>query len=207
MKRTVFVGLIAAAVVSVVATFCLWPGVSPSKKTTGKDNVPVIAQVLGVRVGKDTMERLDKILGRGATCMGGHPRGGRAWFIKSQNVYVYADGFDYSRHGDCIIDTIQIGFKKDAMQIGPPYGQPMPTIPKVSVGNRRIGWLGSVLPGMSRKRTLVLTSSLPKPKASGRVLRWTMEGTYKTSSEKRKDNWTAELTFDRGVLVLIDIGS
>ena len=181
----------------------------PAKQPV-KDDIPAIAQILGIRVGKDTMETLEKRLGPGAVCVGGHPSGGRAWFIKGLNVYVYADGFDYSDDGR-LIDNLVIAETKEDARICPPYGQPMPPVPKVNPGKLPLGWLGRVLPGDYKAAVLNATTSLPSPKLQGHTLYWKAAGEFRDlpivnlRPGMERTNWYAKLTFKDGKVTVVEV--
>src|SRR4051794_29170076 len=59
-----------------------------------KTSVPAFADFAGVRVGLDTMQRLEKQLGPGKPVKGGHPLGGREWRTSRPRAIIYADGFN-----------------------------------------------------------------------------------------------------------------
>ncbi len=65
--------------------------------------IPPIARIVGVRVGYDSMEDLDRNLGSGVMMMGGHPHGARDWTLLPHGS-IDADGFDYSKRGRVIDD-------------------------------------------------------------------------------------------------------
>ncbi len=157
--------------------------------------IPPIAGLLGVGVGETTMEELERRFGPGAPCMGGHPHGGRAWYLESRKLYVYADAFAYTGRGDTIVDRIAVGLDPDAVGIDLSSETPKPRIPHISTSGGAIGWMGQVLPGQSIKTVLGSASHLPKPKRSADEISWTMPGRFETSDKSYKCNWNAELRF------------
>jgi len=190
--------VISAAVLLALLCLCGRAGPVPKKKQTLRARIPPIARVMQVQVGKDHIATLERLLGPGLPCMGGHPNGGRAWFIKSLKLYIYADGFDYDAQGR-IIDTIGLDFGAEP---------PSPKIPQVNLKLKAIGWLGTILPGMSKEAVLRLTKGLPKPKREGNSLRWAMSGTYVFFGSGRQmvescRRWTAKLTFEKNRLTAV----
>lgn len=173
---------------------------NPIKRTT-----PAIASILDVRVGEATIEAIEKKFGNGAPCMGGHPHGGRAWYLNKQHIWVFADGFDYDKTGERIIDHVRLGVAKADMDYDFSYENPKSAIPKVRVGSKTVGWLGHILPGMSKQDVLKLANGLPKSEAEGNNLTWSMRGTYTTYELTKSAVWTVELTFKKNILTLIDI--
>src|ERR1051326_2196822 len=64
--------------------------------------VPAFARVLGLRVGMDTLDRLERRLGKGRTVTGGHSNSGRSWKFRN-GLPLFADGFDLPRNGANVI--------------------------------------------------------------------------------------------------------
>jgi hypothetical protein len=185
------IALLSAIVVVTASGTCAVHIAKPSR--TAKPPVPAIARILGVTVGQTTIERLEKKLGPGAPCMGGHPHGGRAWYLKPCRIWVYADGFEYDKKGGRIIDDIQLGISKQKMRYSFTQETKKRSIPRVSARCKDAGWLGQVLPGMSRADVVKATVELPKPKAKGGKLMW-------SSGE-----WSAELTSEKDKLVVLEV--
>jgi hypothetical protein len=178
----------------------------PTGSTTKPEkNIPEIARILNVDVGRSTMPDLEKILGEGASCMGGHPYYGRAWYLSRQKLYIYADGFDYDKNGKLIINTIELGTHMQDLDIDFCNQQPKPVIPHVSISNRKIGWVGKVIPGQSSSIVSKHIKGLPKPVKNGDTLRWTMKGKYSTIVGVERRSWDATLTFEKSRLTTIDV--
>ena len=203
MKRIIS-GSIAVALALAIAVIAISAAFSKPKKLSAP-SVPRIAQILGARVGLDTVESLEKRLGEGAPCMGGHPHGGRAWYIKSYRCWVYADGFEYDGKGGRIVDSIGLCSSKEDMYDFD-YERPKPRIPQISVASSKsIGWLGAIVPGMTKRQVLKLTAGLPKPTAKGFTLVWSVRGTQRATDDVHPTEWTAELTFSRDKLSAIAV--
>jgi hypothetical protein len=206
MKRSIFAVVCVASAVFVGSGVVSRTASRPEKtRTASKTSVPIISQILGVRVGVDTVEMIERIIGPGAPCMGGHPHGGRAWYLKTHHVWVYADGFDYNKKGERVIDDIQLGLRKEDMRYDFNQEEPKPRISMVASENKSVGWLGSILPGMSRQTVVRLTQGLPKPKRSANKLIWSLRGTHETSEGIENAKWNAELTFDKNTVTTVEI--
>ena len=198
------ISFVAVAVLLIACTLSPENGVANQKKARAKNVVPDITQILGVKVGSNTIETLEKKFCPGAPCMGGHPHGGRAWYLVSQRIWIYADGFEYV-HAGRIIDSIQVGLRKKDMEYGFKYEEPYPVIPKVNISSKAIGWIGHILPGLTKQEVLKFAHNLPKPIATGDALIWSMEGTCRTMAGTEPAIWTAELTFKKNILTTIEI--
>lgn len=109
-------------------------------------SLPPIANLLGVRVGQDTIERLEHRFGKGYAYTGGHPGGARRWRIKGTYLFIDADGFDYDEHGGRIIDKIEINRE--------PLDKYNRSLPWASVSKRARRFLGSLRIGMHRGNVL-----------------------------------------------------
>jgi len=67
-------------------------------------SVPPFARALRVRLGIDTERQLERKIGRGEVCTGGHSNSGRVWWF-SNGLQLAADGFDL-RKNQYILDTL-----------------------------------------------------------------------------------------------------
>src|SRR5438552_480685 len=55
------------------------------------NSIPQASHFAGFEVGKSTMEEIERRLGKGKECDGGHPRCGRVWRIAGTRWLFYAD--------------------------------------------------------------------------------------------------------------------
>lgn len=76
MKSKFLYPIVAA---SIILLSILNPLPAKRAQATANAKLPSIARVLGITVGDSTVEALEKRLGDGAPCTGGHPHGGRVW--------------------------------------------------------------------------------------------------------------------------------
>ncbi len=178
-------------------------GVPAARAHAGADSIPRIARLAGATVGRDTIEAMQTRLGAGAFIPGQHPIGGRSWSLRKQGLIVTADGFSYNSRGR-IVDTL--GLSLDGRN---------PVRPAPS--SWRLAFLGTILPGMSRKDVMArLKGRLPPPA----VLRdtfwngkgqqefgWRMAGRTGRSAfgRARFTEWTTRLLFERDRLIEINI--
>jgi hypothetical protein len=139
IRKPVWIALAIGA--AVAFSWCAWSAVRQVRQASRL----CAGRVVSIRVGTNTVEDLEQILGPGAPCLGGHPNGGRVWFLKPQRVYIYVDGFDYVRNGE-LIDEIRVGHSRDDAWRGPCYGMPPPAIPKANARVSGIGWSLRALP-------------------------------------------------------------
>ena len=171
---------------------------------------PPIAHICGVTVGRNTMASLACRFGRGEPSIGGHAVGALSWDLKELGLDIYADGWNCGNYGagGLIIDHFSLSIDDNVKN------------PRIGAGEvRQLGLLGLILPGMTQTEVLrQLRDSLPKPKVvqdhfwtgPGRVaLGWRMVGRAVQDDQGKImcSEWNAELDFERGVLVEIDVQS
>jgi hypothetical protein len=166
-----------------------------------KENVPALARILGVRVGVDTIEKLEELLGPGAPCMGGHPHGGRIWKIKPTGWYIYADGFEYSDDGR-IIDGIGIS-KKPMSDFS--SETPKPRVPVITLARNRLGCIGGIVLGESIESVKRKLAELPKPTSRKGSLVWTARGQHYVNRDTSYKLWEMDVDFERGKVSAIGI--
>lgn len=193
------VALISAVALYVVAI------PPPARKPHRKHAAGDLSQILSIQVGQDTIEELEKRLGPGAPCMGGHPHGGRAWFLRDQKIWVYADGFEYHAKGGRIIDQVVLGSVKQDLPYDFDFESPKQSVPEVRTPRRPVGWMGRIVPGMSRARVLELTAHLPRPQVDGDTLVWSQPASSVGSMSQQA--LRAELAFDGGILTHLAIAT
>ncbi len=162
-----------------------------------RTSIPEFAQICGVRVGRDTMEHLENILGHGLPQIGGHAHGARFWRVPHAGCDVHADGFFYTERSRRVIDEISIyPLSRDAR------------IPVASFPRKQARFLGVVSLGMTREQVLrTLKSTLPVPEADDDTLTWKSAGFFRVSRSNGVINreWKAILHFESGVLSEIQI--
>ncbi len=166
----------------------------------GKDppmSVPAIARILGVRVGYNGQDALQHQFGKGLATLGGHPDGRKTWLTRKPLGYITTDGFNHNPEG-LALESLSWG-------LDPPMDK---KIPYVRALPRGAGWLGSIVPGMSRQQVAALTSRMPtKPILKPGRWIWREKGFVRPASTEYVvyTNWTAQLTFDKDVLTTIDV--
>lgn len=160
--------------------------------------IPEMARIMGIRVGFDTMERLERILGPGLPYTGGHPRGARQWRSKQTGWYINADGFDYNGVGR-VADQVSIsrqGFVDDKHT------------PVVNAPARTLRFMGVVSLDDARSAVLIkLRNRLPAPMVKGDSLVWHAAGHYEVAPFTQWNLWTAELSFRAGRLDTIQMSA
>ena len=186
----------------IVATAALLAGFSPAPVSDSlslshrahavasrRESIPTIARIAGIRVGLDSIERMQRMHGTFMAITGGHSGGGRVWDLSKFGLELHADGFEYSRRGR-VVDEVWLSS----------YGGPHRVLTGRSV--RRIGWLRAVVPGQSMLQVRRLTARLPKPRIRGDVWTWRATGFARTTSNATMPflDWTAKLTFRSGRL-------
>lgn len=162
--------------------------------------IPAIAQLAGVRVGFDSVERLEHLFGPGYAFTGGHPNGAREWRSRQTGWYINADGFDYNKRGERVLDTVSIGIT------GIIGGK---TAPSVFAPRQRLLFLGGITLGMTREQVRsALENRLPPPRVNGDSWVWEAKGfsppNPNNNGESKRD-WCAILTFATGRLAEITV--
>jgi hypothetical protein len=160
-------------------------------------SIPAIARLLGVRVGYNGQEALERQFGSGLAVTGGHPGGRKLWKTHHPSGSVETDGFSYNHEG-LVLETLSwtLGTIGD------------PKIPSVRRLPRHAGWLGMVYPGMTQAQVSELTAHrLPAPRKAGNVWTWKATGFVRPNrnNEDVYTTWTAKLTFGRQHLISIDL--
>jgi hypothetical protein len=159
--------------------------------------VPLIADLVGVQVGYNGQEALKRQFGEGLHTTGGHPGGFKNWYTRNPTGQIETDGFEHSREG-LVLEWLSWSLEPATD----------PRIPFVRQLPRRAGWLGVVYPGMTMKQVATLTAGkLPSPEKKGDTWTWTDEGFVRPGPTNIivYTNWTAELTFQNGLLLRIDL--
>ena len=165
-----------------------------------KTKVPEIAQFMGVRVGYDTIQRLERVLGPGLPMTGGHPHGARLWRVKGTNLQVYADGFNSFHRKGRVID--QIGLE----QTTGIHRSEDHEIPAISLSRRLMFLGGRITLGMTRPQVLkAIKGVLPWPFRSGDTWYWERKGHVFVQASETKKKWVAQLTFKKGKVAEIRV--
>lgn len=155
--------------------------------------VPQMARLIGVRVGYDTLEKLEARLGHGLAVTGGHPMGAREWRSRQTGWIIHADAFDTSDKG-MVLDELIIRF--------PDVSDRVASLPSVNLSRRRLGLFGVVFPGMTRAEVLhAIRGRLPAPTVKENRWSWTESGF--ASLADREDYhvayriWKAAIVFEK----------
>lgn len=151
--------------------------------------VPKIARILGIRVGYNGRDVLERRFGKGKYSVSGHPNGGETWRVLSPQSVIETDGFAMNAEGE-VIESLSWGLEKSEK-----------SIPAVRRLSRRSGWMGKVKLGMTMQQVERLTRKiLPPPTKKGDVWTWKARGYVRPSNpngEAPFEVWTATLTFAR----------
>lgn len=86
--------------------------------STAAPDVPAIGRIFNLRVGVDTIEMMERRLGKGEPFTGGHPHGGRSWIDPRTGWTISAAGFEYSPDRGRIIDS-GVSLESDSYFGGP----------------------------------------------------------------------------------------
>lgn|GEM_PF-6092592 len=188
---------------------------SSGECSTRHSNIPVIAHIAGLVVGRDTIETLSsRFRNKGMPVPGQHPIGARTWYVRNLHLILGADGFYYNSRG-LIVDTFSLSMEDP---LTPEDMKANSDIQKMSVCSPpiKLAFMG-VLPGMTKNQVLKrLAKRLSPPtnlqdvdwRGNGRdVLGWHMAGTAACDiyGKHRFTFWNAKLFFDHGKLVEIDV--
>jgi hypothetical protein len=165
----------------------------PASSLSAKSSVPDLASICGVQVGVDFMGALEKRIGPGQPCLGGHSHSGRCWHAFAADGDIYADGFYYPDHSphevrdDWVIDEF-------SLTAGPPDY----FAPSAEISRKRASFMGVVSLGMTKTETLrLLKDRLPPPKIDGSALVWAANGFHRINrtNDCVVRAWSAKLTF------------
>lgn len=85
------------------------------------------------------------------------------------------------------------------------YERPKPVIPKVNTSDKTIGWLGGIMPGMTKKQVLQMTQRLSAAKVKGNTITWTMPGPGSFRGSTKTAVWTARLMFKKDILTVLEV--
>jgi hypothetical protein len=183
----------------------LWTAFAAPAVADPKTSIPAFADFAGVRVGLDTIQRLEKRLGPGRPTTGGHPHGAREWRISRPRAILYADGFNsfdragVSYRGERQIDSLSIIRRHERS-----------ALPLANVDADRVKFMGRVGLGTSRRHVLKsLAALLPPPESVGDDLIWKSKGFVRVSTVNnyRTTAWEARLHFQNGTLDEIQISA
>ena len=88
----------------------------PRRSDCQANGFPSFACILGVRLGRDTEADLERRIGKGVVCTGGHSNSGRGWsFHRARGgLGLYTDGFDL-RNDRYILDTVRLSDWRGAL--------------------------------------------------------------------------------------------
>ncbi|MGV3618107.1 MAG: hypothetical protein ACO1SV_22505 [Fimbriimonas sp.] len=156
-------------------------------------SVPPIGRVFGVRNNVDTVEMLERRIGRGFASVGGHPRSARSWQDPKQGWIIWTDGFEHAQNGR-YIEGIQL--------LALDEKSPLPIARHPSYG-----LLAQIRPGMDRQG---VKKALRGQGGAWRGNVFSQTGrariTHLTNDEVENfTRWVAEFRFDRDRLVQIDL--
>lgn len=166
---------------------------SAPKNGKPKTSVPAIALVLGVRVGWNGQERLERRFGSGVRSIGGHSGGVETWRTQSPVGKIVTEGFNYNDEGE-VLETIEWTLGKAAGSI--PLARRLP---------QSSGWLGIISLGMTERQItqLLRDKHLPQPQKSEGNWTWVQKGYVQLREFVVYRTWTAALGFENGRLTSI----
>jgi hypothetical protein len=166
-------------------------------------SIPAFAELCGVQVGYDTIQTMERQIGRGLPTIGGHPRGGRAWQVRGARCSIYADAFHWTDrpHSDQgkVLDQLSLGVNSDAGEL------PVAHLPR-----KQTRFMGVVALGMTKSEVLrLLRGKLPPPIDANGELVWEATGFVRVSRLNHDTNtkWRATLRFEGDRLAEIEIRS
>jgi hypothetical protein len=161
--------------------------------------IPPIARLAGFCVGVDTIEAMERRLGRGEALPGGHPNGARSWWLRGGLWHIWCDGFDYHDDGSGrVVDSLSLDEQSFS---GPGAAPKSERRPLARASRKPLGWMGVVIPGMTVQQVLqAIKGRLPPPQVKGSVWRWEETGFVRVSMIRNETftDWTAEVAFVRG---------
>ena len=154
-----------------------------------KSGVPAFVNALGLKPGRSTERDLERKIGAGEVCIGGHSNSGREWFFRN-GLVLYADGFDGDGRGDSLfIDSLV--FKN----WNGPLGE---TLELKKYG---FGLWGKLRVGMSQAECLqILPGSTPTLTTTQDEITWEQRGLGRRYEKKATFVYDAILRFSGGKL-------
>jgi len=163
---------------------------STPEKSKPQTSVPVIARILGVRVGWNGQERLERRFGKGVRSIGGHPLGVETWRTRHPVGKVVTEGFEHNGEGE-VLETIEWTLGKADASI--PLARRLP---------QASGWLGTISLGMTERQIarLVRDKHLPAPTKAEGNWTWVQKGYVQLREFVVYRTWTAALGFENGKL-------
>ena len=175
----------------------LSPSATAQKAKVPRTSVPKIARLLGVRVGYNGQDALERTLGEGARFVSGHPNGREIWRVRSPRSVIETDGFNINRES---LVLEELSWTLAGAEKSFPVAKRLP---------RRSGWMGTISLGATKQDVERLTYNiLPPPKKKGDKWTWQAKGFVKPALAQAQDAyrlWTAALTFRENHLVSIDL--
>jgi hypothetical protein len=170
----------------------------PENSAEPPTSVPAIARILGVRVGWNGQERLERQFGAGVRSVSGHPNGAERWYTRRPEGDICTDGFSLNKEGE-VLESIWWHLNEHTAQDAP-FVRRLP---------RHAGWLGVIYPGMTERQVarLIAGKKLPHPKKAGGVWTWMAKGYVRPNPVNYDvyDSWTARLEFRQGRLASIEV--
>ncbi len=156
---------------------------------------PEFVRVLKVDLGKDTVSKLERKIGKGFVTIGGHSDSGRSWGY-SNGLHLHSDAFYFNQNNHAILDELvfldwngRLGDTKELKKYG-------------------FGIWGKLKRGMTQTECLkLLPKSLPKPVIKAEDISWRkhLRGVFR----KQKGNFQYEalLRFNKGKLYSLILSS
>jgi hypothetical protein len=191
----------------IVLSYALFGPLQSSQPHDPPTIVPQIARIAGIRVGYNTMEEMEQLLGKGMMFRGSHPNGGREWRLRGTPWYIdstFLDYYDQPRQhvdGSLLLNDVSLSTKRDSIDSDPVLSRRTTRRTR-----RKLGWLGIISPGVSQAFVLrAIHGKLPLPQRSGEKWTWIARGFVRLRAHQTYNTWTATLTFHRGRLAEIDV--
>ena len=174
-----------------------YTSISANKPQSHIISIPDIARILGLRVGWNGQERLERWFGKGLRTVSGHSGGRESWRTRSPNCYIETDGFCHNNEGE-VLEYVSWGLDPSD-DTKTPFIRHWP---------HRRGWLGVIIPGMSMNQVSRLTANkLPPPIKKDNKWIWVAES-YNRPNPHNQDiftMWTAHLSFHNKILSDIEV--
>ena len=153
-----------------------------------KSGVPSFVRALGLKPGTSTERDLERRIGAGEVCVGGHSNSGRYWSF-ANGLALRADGFDRASDDSLFIDSLVFE------DWNGPLGE-TPELKKYGFGV----WSGLRV-GMSGEDCLqILSSDMPTPVITQDEITWTQQGLARRNAEQVTFDYDATLRFSGGKL-------
>lgn len=159
-RRTLLVWLLISSALPALGTSK--PMHHPGRSDREASSPPSFARILGVRIGINTETDLERRLGKGEVCLGGHSNSGRYWRFPSSRggLSLYSDGFDL-RNNRYILDTVRLSDWRGALGNCFPFTRFRP------------GPLAKLRRGMNQAEVLRAVQSLGAPTVrSKKTMEW-----------------------------------